>query len=132
MKIEKRTIVMQIVMFTFFFFFGINYILRELIETSKLYENLVLIFLGLIILSGLTWFFATKKDELITSKKQFLTQTKWLLYIVGGALLLGIASEFFKDGSLVPKYILVFSGGFMSITSLFGIYISVKAFLSNE
>lgn len=132
MKIEKRTIVMQIVMFTFFFFFGLNYILKELIVGSQLYVNLVLVFFLLIIIGGLTWFFATKKDELLTSENSFLTQTKWLLYIIGGALLLGIASEFFPKGDIISKYILVTSGAFMSITSLFGIYISVRAFLSNE
>jgi len=132
MKIEKRTIVMQVVMFTFFFFFGLNYILKELITESSLYDNLVLVFLGLIIVGGLTWFFATKKDEMITAEKTFLTQTKWLLYIVAGALLIGIVSAFFPEGSNASKYILVFSGAFMSITSLFGIYISVRAFLSGE
>lgn len=132
MKIEKRTIVMQIVMFTFFFFFGLNYILKELISDSSLYDNLVLIFMGLIIIGGLIWFFATKKDEYVSSEKAFLNQTKWLLYIVAGALLIGIVSAFLPEGSDISKYVLVFSGAFMSITSLFGIYISVKAFLTGE
>jgi hypothetical protein len=132
MRIEKRTIVMQIVMFTFFFFFGLNYILKELIVDNNLYDTLALVFLGLVIVAGLIWFFATKKDELISAEQPFLNQTKWLLYIVAGSLLLGIVSAFFPAGNDISKYILVSSGAFMSITSLFGIFISVRAFLNNE
>jgi hypothetical protein len=119
-------------MFTFFFFFGLNYILKELIVDNKLYDTLALVFLGLVIVAGLIWFFATKKDELISAEQPFLNQTKWLLYIVAGSLLLGIVSAFFPAGNDISKYILVSSGAFMSITSLFGIFISVRAFLNNE
>lgn len=132
MRIEKRTIVMQIVMFTFFLFFGINYILKELISDNKIYDNIALIFLGLVIVGGIIWFFVTKKDDIIVADNSFLMQTKIVLYIVAGALVLGIVSGFVGKGSNIQKYMLVISGAVMSIVSLYGVYISIKAFISGD
>lgn len=132
MRIEKRTIVMQIAMFTFFLFFGLNYILKELIINNKVYNIIALIFLCLIIVGGLIWFFLTKKDDIVVADNSFLNQTKITLYIVAGALVLGIVSGFVSSGSNIQKYMLVISGGIMGITSLYGIYISIKAFISSD
>lgn len=132
MRNEKRTVVMQIVMFTFFFFFGLNYILKELIEQTTLYNIIELSFLGLILIGGLVWFFVTKKDDIIVVDTVFLNQTKISLYLIAGALLLGIVSGFFGESSIASKYLLVLSGSLMSLFSLFGLYVSIKAYLSGD
>lgn len=132
MRNEKRTVVMQIVMFTFFFFFGLNYILKELIEQTTLYNIIELSFLGLILIGGLVWFFVTKKDDIIVVDTVFLNQTKISLYLIAGALLLGIVSGFFGESSIASKYLLVLSGTLMSLFSLFGLYVSIKAYLSGD
>lgn len=132
MRNEKRTVVMQIVMFTFFFFFGLNYILKELIEQTTLYNIIEISFLGLILIGGLVWFFTTKKDDIIVVDNVFLNQTKISLYLVAGALLLGIVSGFFGEASTAHKYLLVLSGALMSLFSLFGLYISIKAYLTGD
>lgn len=132
MRNEKRTVVMQIVMFTFFFFFGLNYILKELIEQSSIYGTIEIAFFIAIIAGGLVWFFTTKPTDIIVVDKKFLDQTKITLYAIAGALFLGISSMFFKDNVNVQKYLLVISGGLMSLISLFGIYVSIKAYLSGD
>lgn len=132
MRNEKRTVVMQIVMFTFFFFFGLNYILKELIQQTTLYNIIEISFLGLILVGGLVWFFTTRKDDIIVVDKIFLNQTKISLYSIAGALLLGIVSSFFGETTDVHKYLLVISGALMSLFSLFGLYISIKAYLTGD
>ena len=59
----------------------------------------------------------------------FLNQTKISLYLIAGALLLGIVSGFFGESSIASKYLLVLSGTLMSLFSLFGLYVSIKAYL---
>lgn len=132
MRNEKRTVVMQIVMFTFFFFFGLNYILKELIPQTRIYGTIELSFFAVVIVGGLIWFFRTKPDDIIVVDNKFLNQTKISLYLVAGALFLGIISMFFKETNNVEKYILVTSGALMSLFSLYGLYISIKAYLSGD
>ncbi len=132
MQNEKRTVVMQIVMFTFFFFFGLNYILKELVPQSTVYGTVEIIFFVILIAGGLFWFFKTKATDIIVVDNKFLNQTKIALYLVAGALFLGITSMFFKGNANVEKYLLVISGALMSLFSLFGLYISIKAYLSGD
>jgi len=129
MQMLRRSIVLQIVFYTGFFFYGVDYILRFLITRDTLFKVLELVFLGVVIVGGIIWYFMTKKDDLVVVNQRDTQHIKIVLYVIAGALILGIFS------SLLPNYetyLMVISGSVMSLASLYGLYVSVKIFITND
>lgn len=132
MKNEKRTIVTQITMFTLFFFIGFSYVLDQLLTPTKVYDIIKLSFFGVILVGGLIWFFLTAREQFIEVDNNFLTQTKAVFYSIAVGLVIGIISSFFKEGSFAQLFLLIFSGTALSLISLYGLYISVKALIKKD
>lgn len=129
MQMLRRSIVLQIVFYTGFFFYGVDNILRSLIPRDTLFKVLELVFLGVVILGGIIWYFMTKKDDLVVVNQRDTQHIKIVMYVIAGALILGIFS------SLLPNYetyLMVISGSAISLASLYGLYISIKVFVTNE
>ncbi|NLN50866.1 MAG: hypothetical protein GX149_04510 [Acholeplasmataceae bacterium] len=132
MQTLKRSIVVQIVMFTFFFFFGVDYILRELVQRTTLFTVMEFVFFGLVLGGGITWFFLTKKSDVLVVDQKYFNQVKIALYLIAGTLLLSIISDFFSSPKNVQEYLLIISGALMSLVAIYGLYISIKIFLSGD
>lgn len=122
----------QIVMFTFFFFFGVDYILRELVQRTTLFTVMEFVFFGLVLGGGITWFFLTKKSDVLVVDQKYFNQVKIALYLIAGTLLLSIISDFFSSPKNVQEYLLIISGALMSLVAIYGLYISIKIFLSGD
>lgn len=129
MQTLKRSIVLQIVFYTGFFFYGLDYILRSLITRDTLFKVLELVFLGLIVIGGIVWYFLTKKDDLAVISHKDTSQIKIVLYVIAGALILGLFASFFKA---YETYFMIISGAVMSLGSLYGLYLSIKIYIANE
>ena len=132
MQTLKRSIVVQIVMFTFFFFFGVDYILRELVQRTTLFTVMEFVFFGLVLGGGITWFFLTKKSDVLVVDQKYFNQVKIALYLIAGTLLLSIISDFFSSPKNVQEYLLIISGALISLVAIYGLYISIKIFLSGD
>ncbi len=129
MQTLKRGIIVQIVMFIFFFLFGIDYILRELIVRGTLFIVIEFVCLGLLVALGVTWYLLTKKDAIIIADKQLVNYTKISLFIVAGGLILSVLSYAFGS---VKQYVLISSGIIVGLAALFGLYASLKMLGANR
>ncbi|MCK9493582.1 MAG: hypothetical protein M0Q00_04345 [Acholeplasmataceae bacterium] len=129
MQMLRRNIVLQIVFYTGFFFYGVDYILRSLITRDTLFIVLELVFLGVVIVGGIIWYFMTKKDDLVVVNQRDTQHIKIVLYVIAGALILGIFSSLLEN---LEAYLMVISGSVMSLAALYGLYISIKVFITND
>lgn len=129
MQMLRRSIVLQIVFYTGFFFYGVDYILRSLITRDTLFIVLELVFLGVVIVGGIIWYFMTKKDDLVVVNQRDTQHIKIVLYVIAGALILGIFSSLLEN---LEAYLMVISGSVMSLAALYGLYISIKVFITND
>ena len=123
MQMLRRSIVLQIVFYTGFFFYGVDYILRSLITRDTLFTVLELVFLGVVIVGGIIWYFITKKDDLVVVNQRDTQHIKIVLYVIAGALILGIFSSLLPN---LESYLTVISGSVMSLAAIYGLYISIK------
>lgn len=129
MQMLRRSIVLQIVFYTGFFFYGVDYILRSLITRDTLFTVLELVFLGVVIVGGIIWYFITKKDDLVVVNQRDTQHIKIVLYVIAGALILGIFSSLLPN---LESYLSVISGSVMSLAAIYGLYISIKVFITND
>ncbi|MDD2259738.1 MAG: hypothetical protein PHF62_02290 [Acholeplasmataceae bacterium] len=129
MQMLRRSIVLQIVFYTGFFFYGVDYILRSLITRDTLFTVLELVFLGVVIVGGIIWYFITKKDDLVVVNQRDTQHIKIVLYVIAGALILGIFSSLLPN---LESYLIVISGSVMSLAAIYGLYISIKVFITND
>ena len=129
MQMLRRSIVLQIVFYTGFFFYGVDYILRSLITRDTLFTVLELVFLGVVIVGGIIWYFITKKDDLVVVNQRDTQHIKIVLYVIAGALILGIFSSLLPN---LESYLTVISGSVMSLAAIDGLYISIKLFITND
>lgn len=129
MQMLRRSIVLQIVFYTGFFFYGVDYILRSLITRDTLFIVLELVFLGVVIVGGIIWYFMTKKDDLVVVNQRDTQHIKIVLYVIAGALILGIFSSLLPN---LESYLIVISGSVMSLAAIYGLYISIKVFITND
>lgn len=129
MQMLRRSIVLQIVFYTGFFFYGVDYILRSLITRDTLFTVLELVFLGVVIVGGIIWYFITKKDDLVVVNQRDTQHIKIVLYVIAGALILGIFSSLLPN---LESYLSVISGLVMSLAAIYGLYISIKVFITND
>ncbi|HKL61000.1 MAG TPA: hypothetical protein VJY66_01320 [Acholeplasma sp.] len=129
MQMLRRSIVLQIVFYTGFFFYGVDYILRSLITRDTLFTVLELVFLGVVIVGGIIWYFITKKDDLVVVNQRDTQHIKIVLYVIAGALILGIFSSLLPN---LESYLTVISGSVMSLAAIYGLYISIKVFITND
>lgn len=123
MHLLKRSIVFQIALFTFFIFFGVNYILREIIQVNTLYTIVQIAFLSMVAIGGVICVIRTKKDDYVIVDKPLLNFVKFALYGLAAGLMIGLISSFFQD---FQAYFLIIAGAVISLSSLFGLYISIK------
>lgn len=123
MHLLKRSVVFQIALFTFFLFFGADYILRQLIADSTLYKIIEIGFLGLVAIGGIVCVAKTKKDDYLIVDKSLVNLVKFALYGVALGLVVGLLGGVFQD---YQAYFLIIAGAIIALSSLWGLYISIR------
>jgi len=119
MQTFKRSIVLQMAIFMFFFFFGLDDVLRALIQRSTIYTIFEGVGFVLVIAAGVIWYLKTSKETIVIVTDKELTILKYVLYVIAFSLILGVLTSGFENGQL---YFRILSGAITSIASLFGFY----------
>ena len=83
----------------------------------------------MVIVGGIIWYFITKKDDLVVVNQRDTQHIKIVLYVIAGALILGIFSSLLPN---LESYLTVISGSVMSLAAIYGLYISIKVFITND
>lgn len=129
MHLLKRSAIFQIALFTFFLFLGATYILRQIIQESTLYTIIEITFLALVFLGGIVCVLKTKKDDYLVVDKALLNLVKFALYGVSLGLVIGLLGGVFVE---YRQYFIIIAGSIMSLSSLFGLYLSIKIVTYDE
>ncbi len=129
MHLLKRSVVFLIALFTFFIFFGARYILKQLVSDSLVFQIVEISFLSLIALGGIVAVVKTKKDDYLIVDKKQMTLVKLAMYGVAIGLFIGLLGVFLPD---YQTYFVIISGAVIAISSLPGLYISIKIISSDE
>lgn len=129
MHLLKRSVVFLIALFTFFIFFGARYILKQLVSDSLVFQIVEISFLSLIALGGIVAVIKTKKDDYLIVDKKQMTLVKLAMYGVAIGLFIGLLGAFLPD---YQTYFVIISGAVIAISSLPGLYISIKIISSDE
>ncbi|MCV2232399.1 hypothetical protein N7548_06130 [Acholeplasma manati] len=132
MHAYKRSVVLQLGVFGFFFFYGLDHILSVLVT-----RNLpILIAEGIItlIILGLFIYFYTKtpKDVVYLVKKPSMDKIKIVLYTIAFALILSIIFTGFQPIEGLELYIEIVAGTITSLAGLYGVYIGIEIIQQNK
>lgn len=119
MQTFKRSIVLQMAMFMFFFFFGLDDILRALISRTTIYTVFEGVGFVLVIAVGFIWFNKTPKDLIVVVTDKEMTKLKFALYVIAFALIIGLLTSGTAGNML---YYRVLTGTITSLAALFGFY----------
>ena len=120
MQTYKRSIVMQMAIFLFFFIYGLNDILGPLIARESVYKVIqVIAFLGVII-GGIIWYKKTLKTDIVVITEKEMNKMKYTLYVISGALIVGIIASGMPN---IIFYFRIFSGAVICLTALYGFYL---------
>lgn len=129
MNILKRSVIFQVVLFTFFFFFGTDYILRQLLTHDLIYTIIEVSFLGLVVIGGIVCVLRTNKEAIIVVSSSDINKTKFGLYGIALGLLVGLIGGVWLE---YQDYFLIIAGAIMSLSSLFGLYLTIQMLFDEE
>jgi Ca2+/Na+ antiporter len=132
MHAYKRSVVLQLGVFGFFFFYGIDNILFTLIERTipviigELVVTLVLI--GVF----LYFYYKTPKEIVYVVKKTSMDKIKYVLYTVAFSLLLSIVFSGFQAIEGLEIYTEIITGAITSLAGLYGVYVGFEIIQQNK
>ena len=132
MHAYKRSVVLQLGVFGFFFFYGLDNILVTLVERSLpiIIGELVI---ALIILGVFLYFYyKTPKEVVYVVKKASMDKIKYVLYIVAFSLLLSIVFNGFQLIEGFDLYAEIISGAITSLAGLYGVYVGIEIIHQNK
>lgn len=132
MHAYKRSVVLQLGVFGFFFFYGLDNILVTLVERTIpiIIGELVvaLIVLGLF----LYFYYKTPKEVVYVVKKTSMDKIKYVLYIVAFSLILSIVFSGFQAIEGLEIYAEIISGAITSLAGLYGVYVGLEIIQQNK
>lgn len=132
MHAYKRSIVLQLGVFGFFFFYGLDNILVAFVERNlPVFIGELFIFL-LILGVFLYFYYKTPKDIVFVVKKHHMDKIKYVLYTIAFALILSILFTGFQAAEAFAVYADIIAGAITSLAGLYGVYIGFEIIQQNK
>lgn len=132
MQTYKRSVVLQLGVFGFFFFYGLDNIIKSLIDSSLVYSIVELVLLLVILGVGLFFYYKTPKDLLVVVTDKEIKQIKLSLYSVSAALIISILISGLQLDANLKQYLEIATGVLISLPGLFGVYLGVGTLQKNK
>ncbi len=132
MQTYKRSVVLQLGVFGFFFFYGLDNIIKSLIDNSLVYSIVELVLLLVILGVGLFFYYKTPKDLLVVVTDKEIKQIKLSLYSVSAALIISILISGLQLDANLKQYLEIATGVLISLSGLFGVYLGVGTLQKNK
>lgn len=132
MQTYKRSVVLQLGVFGFFFFYGLDNIIKSLIDSSLVYSIVELVLLLVILGVGLFFYYKTPKDLLVVVTDKEIKQIKLSLYSVSAALIISILISGLQLDANLKQYLEIGTGVLISLSGLFGVYLGVGTLQKNK
>lgn len=132
MQTYKRSVVLQLGVFGFFFFYGLDNIIKSLIDSSLVYSIVELVLLLVILGIGLFFYYKTPKDLLVVVTDKEIKQIKLSLYSVSAALIISILISGLQLDANLKQYLEIATGVLISLSGLFGVYLGVGTLQKNK
>ncbi|MBM7453511.1 hypothetical protein JN09_000841 [Acholeplasma morum] len=132
MQTYKRSVVLQLGVFGFFFFYGLDTIIKSLIDSSLVYSIVELVLLLVILGIGLFFYYKTPKDLLVVVTDKEIKQIKLSLYSVSAALIISILISGLQLDANLKQYLEIATGVLISLSGLFGVYLGVGTLQKNK
>jgi hypothetical protein len=132
MHAYKRSVVLQLGVFGFFFFYGLDNILVTLVERTLpiIIGELVV---ALIVLGVFLYFYyKTPKEVVYVVKKTSMDKIKYVLYIVAFSLILSIVFSGFQAIEGLEIYAEIITGAITSLAGLYGVYVGLEIIQQNK
>lgn len=132
MHAYKRSVVLQLGVFGFFFFYGLDNILFTLMERTipVIIGELVitLILIGVF----LYFYYKTPKEVVYVVKKTAMDKIKYVLYTVAFSLLISIVFSGFQAIEGLELYAEIITGAITSLAGLYGVYVGLEIIQQNK
>lgn len=132
MHAYKRSIVVQLGVFGFFFFYGLDNILVTLISRplALLIAELVII---VAMLAAFTYFYRkTPKEVVYVVQKASMDKIKFVLYTIAFALIVSIIFNGLGAIEGFELYAEIITGAITSLAGLFGVYVGFEIIQQNK
>jgi Ca2+/Na+ antiporter len=132
MHAYKRSVVLQLGVFGFFFFYGLDNILFTLMDRTipviigELVVTLILI--GVF----LYFYYKTPKEVVYVVKKASMDKIKYVLYTVAFSLLISIVFSGFQAIEGLELYAEIITGAITSLAGLYGVYVGLEIIQQNK
>ncbi len=132
MHAYKRSVVLQLGVFGFFFFYGLDNILASLVaRTLPIYIIEAVIFLAILGVF-LYFYYKTPKTVVYVVKKPSMDKIKFVLYTIAFALILSIIFTGFQAIEGFEIYAEIIAGAITSLAGLYGVYVGFEIIQQNK
>lgn len=132
MHTYKRSVILQLGVFGFFFLYGIDNIIKSLLAPSMAFSIIELVVLLLVLGAGIYFYFTTPKDIVYVVNKSDIDKIKYSLYAISVGLIASIFSSGLGVDSSLYQYINIATGSVIALVGLLGVYVGVKIFKNNQ
>jgi hypothetical protein len=132
MHAYKRSIIVQLGVFGFFFFYGLDGVLVTLVERSLPFIitefSIALVILGLF----LYFYYKTPKEIVFVVQKASMDKIKIVLYTIAISLIVSIVFSGISAIKDFEMYAEIITGTITSLAGLFGVYIGFEIINQNK
>lgn len=132
MHAYKRSIIVQLGVFGFFFFYGLDGVLVTLVERSLPFIitelSIALVILGLF----LYFYYKTPKEIVFVVQKASMDKIKIVLYTIAISLIVSIVFSGISAIQDFEMYAEIITGTITSLAGLFGVYIGFEIINQNK
>ncbi len=132
MHAYKRSVVLQLGVFGFFFFYGLDNVIVTLVPRNIPIVITELI-IGLAILGVFLYFYyKTPKEVVYVVKKASMDKIKYVLYTIAFSLILSIVFSGFQAIEGFEIYAEIIAGAITSLAGLYGVYVGYEIIQQNK
>lgn len=132
MHAYKRSVVLQLGVFGFFFFYGLDNILFTLMERTVPVIIGELVITVILIGVFLYFYYKTPKEVVYVVKKAAMDKIKYVLYTVAFSLLISIVFSGFQAIEGLELYAEIITGAITSLAGLYGVYVGLEIIQQNK
>lgn len=126
MQTLKRSIILQISVFGFFFLYGLDNIIKTLVKPNLIYNLIELLILLSVLGFGFYIYRKTDKNDYVVINKKQLNGTKYALYAISIGLILSILLSNVGLEQPLESYLQIFASAVIAISGVIGTYIGFE------
>jgi hypothetical protein len=132
MHAYKRSVVLQLGVFGFFFFYGLDNILATLVTRTLPIIIGELVLVAVILGVFLYFYYKTPKEVVYVVRKPSMDKIKYVLYTIAFALIISIVFSGFQAIQGFEVYADIITGAITSLAGLYGVYVGFEIIQQNK